>query len=517
MCWIVWIFDLNRNSDRDLPKEILKLLKGNKNRGQEWYGISVLTEAGDINTYKFQDIYDTRIYEALSDTKDKIIWIIWHARYPTSWWKSQWDEYIQPFDMKELDSKMAFAFNGNIANADDLGEEMNRKKFSKIFSGDILDTKVLEKMILDEVANGERNTSRISENIHNQIDGSCNMILMSWDGDFTLSKDRWWFRPLSIVEHEVRTREKTERMVYFSSESSALVDLWFNDNDIKGINTWESIKYNPKSKELIKSKMDLDLPLDKSRCFFETVYFADRNSRIWWEASNTHRYRLGQTLAKNDHNYFHRDDSIVVDVPASSRDTAEWFAKELDLPLFSTAITKNPLFDKRAFIWANPEERKKILESKYIFNPDLKPLIKWKKIVLVDDSIVRGSTLDFLINKIKEFYEPSEVHIRIPSPPIIGPCYYAINLKNPNELIARKFFKDPNQPEHDELEKLATHLWGDSLRFINKEELIDSLRVDVKDMCLWCITWKYPTPKWRQIFKDQIKKESDVSQTKTPA
>ena len=122
-----------------------------------------------------------------------------------------------------------------------------------------------------------------------------------------------------------------------------------------------------------------------------------------------------------------------------------------------------------------------------------------------------------MINKIKEFYEPSEVHIRIPSPPIIGPCYYAINLKNPNELIARKFFKDPNQPEHDELEKLATHLWGDSLRFINKEELIDSLRVDVKDMCLWCITWKYPTPKWRQIFKDQIKKESDVSQTKTPA
>jgi len=128
-----------------------------------------------------------------------------------------------------------------------------------------------------------------------------------------------------------------------------------------------------------------------------------------------------------------------------------------------------------------------------------------------DDSIVRGTTLEFLIKKIKEFYEPSEVHIRIPSPPIVWPCYYAINLKHPNELVARRFFQDPNNPKDHELLEMAEHLWGDSLRYVNKEQLIDSLRVDVKDMCLWCITWKYPTPKWRQIFKAQLNED------KTPA
>jgi len=368
MCWIVWVFDLYHNSDRDLPKEALRLLKWNKNRGQEWYWVSVLTDKGEITTYKFQDIYDVAVYDALSNTKDKIVWIIWHARYPTSWWKGEWDDYIQPFEMKQLDSRMAFAFNWNIANADDLAEDINKKKFGKIFHWDILDTKVLERMILDEVTNWERNTSRISENVHNKIDGACNMILMSWDGNFTLSKDRWWFRPLSFVEKELRTREKRTRMVYFSSESSALADLWFDNNSIQRVNTWESIKYNPKSKELIQSKMDLDLQLDKSRCFFETVYFADRNSQLWWETSNTHRYRLGQELAKNDNNLFNREDTVVMDVPASSRDSAEWFAKELDLPLFSTAITKNPLFDKRSFIWATPEERMIVLYVVLLLN-----------------------------------------------------------------------------------------------------------------------------------------------------
>jgi len=232
--------------------------------------------------------------------------------------------------------------------------------------------------------------------------------------------------------------------------------------------------------------MDLQLPTEKSRCFFETVYFANPKTKLWGEPSSSHRYRLGQNLAKNDIHLFSRADSIVIDVPSSSRDSAEGYAETLNLHHMSSAITKNPNVE-RTFI-SDGNTRKRKIEEKYIFNPELKKYIQGKKLVLVDDSIVRGSTLEFLIEKIRAFYEPAEIHIRIPSPPIIAPCYYAINLKHPSELLARRFFADPKNPQSGELDELAQYLKADSLRYVDKEELIDALRVNIKDMCLACVT-----------------------------
>jgi len=503
MCWIVWVFDLNRNSDIDLPWETLKLLRWNKNRGQEWYGISVLTEKWDVTTYKFKDIYDVNIYQELSWIKDKIIWIIGHARYPTSWSKWGWDDYIQPFEMKELPSGMAFAFNWNLPEPYELVEYLQKEKFVRI-PEPILDTKVLERLILEEAKAWETNTTRISENIHNRIDGSCNMILMADDWSFTLSKDRWWFRPLSFVE-DIKKNNKTkkeERVFYFSSESRALFKIWFDEEEIETVNTWEAIRYNPQSKQLIQSKMNLDVPMEKSRCFFETVYFADPKTKLWNSTSNTHRYRLWQELAKSDINTFDRDKTFVIHIPDSSRDSAQWYADLLNLHHLDAAVMRNP-YAGRTFI-ADDESRWKKVEEKYILNPALKSLLKWNRLIVVDDSIVRGTTQNFIVKKLIDFYKPSEVDIRIPSPPVVWPCYYAINLKHPSELIARKFFTNPTEPTEQELQKLAEYFSANSIKYINKEWLIRALRVDVKDMCLGCIDGRYPTTKWIEIFKRQL-------------
>ena len=494
MCWIVWAFDLERSGSHDLPELALRLLRWNKNRWQEWYGISVLTDDGTITTYKFSDIDNPEIIAELNNYSGKIIGILWHARYPTSWGK--WlSDYIQPFEVKSEETNFAFAFNGNIANAPELATNLEEGTSLK-FPEPVLDTKVLQEMITRELKAWENNPKRILENINNEIDGSCNIALMWQDGTLALSKDRWWFRPLSYSHKD--------GLFLFSSEDTPLFKAWVSPGDMRFINTWEYLKYSPQSRELLRWKMDLDYPLDKSRCFFETVYFADPKTKLWWEVSNNHRYRLGQALAKHDKWNFNKSDTVVIDIPASARDTADGYADTLDLPFMEWALVKNKLFDKRTFIASWPDERQEMLEKKYIFNPNMRWLIEWKRVVLVDDSIVRGSTMRYLVEKIQAEYNPSEIHIRIPSPPIVWPCYYAINLKHPKELIVREFFQDLSNPQESELELLAKHFWGASLRYVTKEELISSLRVNVSDMCLWCITWKYPTPKGKEIYAAQV-------------
>lgn len=254
--------------------------------------------------------------------------------------------------------------------------------------------------------------------------------------------------------------------------------------------------------------MDLDVPTDRKRCFFETVYFADSKTRLWGQPSTNHRYRLGQELALHDRNSFSREDSIVIDVPSSSLYSAKGYAEKLDLVHISSAITKNP-GSQRTFI-SDEDTRSKKIKEKYIFNPNLKHLIQGKKCIIIDDSIVRGSTLEYLVNCLHEFYEPSEIHIRIPSPPIVGPCYYAINLKHPSELLARKFFHTPDEPTVEEFENLAAYLKVASIQYVTIEQMIRALRVDVKDMCLGCITGTYPTPCGQEKFKQQLKENAST-------
>ncbi len=498
MCGIVWVSlsDSNNVGNHDLLWTTIELLQWNKHRGQKWYGISVATVDGEIRQHKFSDIYDPNVRDKFADIIDRIVSVEWHARYPTSWWGVEDNslESNQPHYLS--DNKHSFAFNWNIANASEIAIELEKTSDVR-FTRPIFDTRVLQQMmnqmILEE---GENDMRRILERVNDQIDGACNIAIMERSGSLNLAKDRWGFRPLSFT--------KTWELFKFSSESSALFKTWERSEDITFVKTWESVIHKPDVARIYHSDMELKEEINKSRCFFETVYFADPETKLWWEASSAHRYRLWQILARNDNNLFTREDTLVIDVPSSSRDSARWYAGS-KLKLFDTAITKDPDQDGQRSFTATDKERQQILEDKYIFNPLLKDKIKWKKIVLVDDSVVRGSTLKFLVEKIREFYEPSEIHLRIPSPPIVAPCYYAINLKKPSELLARKFFQNPNEPEPKELDELAEFLWADSIRYMDVDGLIEAINQDVNDMCLWCVTWNFPTPKWKKIFAQQLK------------
>jgi amidophosphoribosyltransferase len=134
------------------------------------------------------------------------------------------------------------------------------------------------------------------------------------------------------------------------------------------------------------------------------------------------------------------------------------------------------------------------MKEKYIFNPLLKRFIKGKRVVLPDDSIVRGDTLEYVVPAFRDFYEPSEIHLRIPSPAVVAPCFYGINLAKTNELVAPRFFKDIKNPTSEELKALASHFGATSLRYLTIPQLIDALQMHVKSVCLGCVTGDYPTP-----------------------
>ena len=277
--------------------------------------------------------------------------------------------------------------------------------------------------------------------------------------------------------------------------------MWWDHQEF--LDTGDYVEINPNTKKVLKWSQRFENGINKSRCFFETVYFADPNTQLWWTPSNLHRYRLWQWLvSEEDKEQFHFDNCYVVDVPSSSTDSARWYADTVEAHQLSWAIMKRP-WAVRTFIWEDGE-RKKIIEYKYIFNPKIRSLIEWKKLVLVDDSIVRWPTMEYLVKRIKEEYNPSEIHIRIPSPPIQSPCFYGINLKSIDELIVRKFFQDLDHPTKAEIENLATHFWVDSLKYLCIEKMIYALRVDVKDMCLACINSKYPSVGWQEKYEEQV-------------
>ncbi len=489
MCWVgaivslEWTLENPWNLSRDL-------LFWSKNRWQDGYGLALRLENWEIKVFKFQDINDDLV-SRVNDFSWRVTSIITHARYPTSGWKDYNPQYVQPFEEKEANSRYTFAFNGNIVNAPKIAGELS-VKWLHLTQNPLLDTEVLKLMIQEQFNAWVTDHRMILEHINNQIDGCCNIILLSEDGSLSFAKDRWWFRPLAFA-HDWKT-------LVASSESSVLFKMWFSDYSF--VKTGDIVQYTPKTKKVSHFPMKLDVPIQKSRCFFEAVYFAHPMTLLWWTPSNSHRYRLGQVLAKSDeNNSFDSSDTVVVDVPASAHYSARWYKDVFQLDLIP-AITKSP-HAKRTFI-EQSWKRWDMIQEKYIFNPNLISFIKWKKVVLMDDSIVRWATMSYLVKAFRDFYQPSEVHLRIPSPPIVAPCFYGINMAKIDELVASEYFKDILHPTENELQKLAQFLNADSVKYISHSWLIEALKVDVSDICMWCITGKYPTLCWQTEYDKQV-------------
>jgi amidophosphoribosyltransferase len=444
-----------------------------QHRGQESTGISILKTGGNIITYKKSGLV-SKVLES------KILSQYWgnvgigHNRYATTGatgYKST--DYMQPFHFKNNEIEFSMAFNGTISNFDNIKTKMD--DMGRVFITDT-DTEVIAQLI-GSIALGTEDWPEILTLASKLLDGSYSLILMTSEGDIYAMRDPFGFKPLCIGE-----LKNSNRNIYFVASESCAIDVVGGEliRDVKpGEIVHLSHQKDIHSENIIKSNRT-------ALCQFEFVYFARPDSVIDGVSVVEARLRLGEYLAKNDlilRDPEIRENAIVVPVPDSGRSVAVGYAKEAKLP-YVEGLMKNR-YVHRTFIMPGQEKRKIAVKEK--LNP-IKSVVSDKDIILLDDSIVRGTTTQQIVSLLREKGGAKRVHLRISCPPIISPCYMGIDFPTKDELIAGKF-----QDLYGEnyMEEIRRTIGADTLLYQTVEDLTHAIGKDKNQLCLACLTGKY--------------------------
>lgn len=443
-------------------------LQALQHRGQESAGIAV---SDGENILIFKDLgLVSQVFNEQNIAPLQGYIGIGHTRYSTrgmNIWKNS-----QPLYHMFKNESFAIAHNGNLTNVKEMRNEQIKKGIRFETS---TDTEVIVSLI--ESSEKENIEDAIKEAV-SKIKGSYSLLILTRDKIFGI-RDPHGFRPLVLGS--------LDDNYIIASETCALdmVDAKF----IREIDPGEIIVLD---KDGVRSQMVL--PVDRiSMCVFELIYFARPDSYIYGKNMFEVRHRMGQELAKESP----VDADIVISVPDSGTSAAIGYSKESKIP-YAEGFIKNRYIG-RTFIQPVQEERE--IGIKLKLNP-LKEVIKGKRLVVVDDSIVRGNTSKKII-KMLYCAGAKEVHMRISSPPLLHPCYYGIDMATEKEFIAN----------HKTLEDIRKSLNLDSLKYLSIEGLMKAIGESKEKFCLACFNGDYPVPVTDSIGFDKysIDKEEKIS------
>lgn len=353
--------------------------------------------------------------------------------------------------------KIATVHNGNITNYKSLRRKLEKK--GSIFQTDI-DSEIFAHLIAR--AKGKKLQTKI-KNSFKKIIGAYSMMIMTED-ELIAIRDPWGFRPLQLGK---------KGDSYIISSETCGFDI-MDAQDVRDIEPGEIITIN---KSGIKSQF-LE-PQPSSSCVFEYIYFARPDSRISGNNFDKYRRQLGRNLAI-EHPI---DTDMIISVPDSGNTAALGYAQELGIP-YDIGLIRNH-YVGRTFI--KPSQKIRDLSVKKKLNP-VSGLIDGKRIVIVDDSIVRGTTMKKLTRILRE-NGAKEIHVRISSPPIQYPCYYGMDFPTQEEL----YVHNPAIRENKNMiEAMEQNLNVESLRYLSLDGL--SASMPNNGYCTSCFTGKYPTP-----------------------
>lgn len=420
------IYGIISRKNNFVINETLNSLKKMQHRGQESFGISYI-ENQSIKVSKYEGLVKDIII-----SNPNIVKSIGHVRYSTSGKTNDFSE-IQPLYGKHpILGEFSLAHNGNIPFI-----ENSFNKFNFDCQNIVTDSHLILKFIENSP---DDNWLNIMINILNIFKRAFCIIILTNDNIYAL-KDTYGVRPLSIG--------KNDFSVGFSSESRGFINL----NFYKEINGGEiySIDNNLQIELMYKSKNNI-----QSICSFEQIYFMKEDSIINGQLVKSRRELLGKSLAKNDN---FSSEYIVSGIPNSGNSYAISYAQELNLNYYQFIDKKENL--GRTFILQTDQLRNLACTKKYIYNQEI---IKDNKLILVDDSLVRGTTIKNIIKIIKEL-GAKEVHIRVGSPIVKGICYYGIDIPSKEELIGN--LKDVDQ--------ICSEIGADSLKYVSTNEMIHIL------------------------------------------
>ncbi|MFX1536837.1 MAG: amidophosphoribosyltransferase [Promethearchaeota archaeon] len=421
-----------------------------QHRGQESAGISV-HDGKEMATHKgpglVTEAFDAQRLSCVFGYKG-----IGHVRYSTAGTKSIIE--AQPLVVQTSRVSFAFGFNGNISNNETLREYLLKKGY--VF-GTLTDTEVITRLIIDSF-NGTRDLPDAIQYSMEKLAGAYSVLLLTKEGEIIAFRDPLGFRPLVLGKTNVGTSLVASEDVAFRATGGQLVDdvkpgelVILGDN---GIKRHHLIKQEPKY------------------CMFEYVYFARPDSNINGFDVYTRRERLGRILAQQ----CPADADIVIPVPDSGRIAALGYSDESGIP-YREGLTKNR-FIWRTFIIPGQANREKAVFLKLNV---VKEIVHGKKVVLIDDSIVRGTTMRGMV-KLLRAGGAREVHVRSSCPPLIAPCFMGIDFPSQEELIAGH--KTPTE--------IKRIVGADSLEYMPLDGLIEALEIPKNNLCLACLTKEYP-------------------------
>ncbi|WP_405308255.1 amidophosphoribosyltransferase [Methanobrevibacter sp.] len=451
-CGIVGIY--SKDDSKDVASFVYYCLYALQHRGQESAGIATFNPEKGLNYYcgmgLITDVFKDYEIQNLSGNM-----AIGHVRYSTTGQSKL--ENSQPFVTDFDDGFIAMAHNGDIVNSDDLRDELIDEGYE--FKSDT-DSEVICYMLKKEHYDNNKDILDSIESVCDKLVGSYALTILV-NGDLYGVRDPMGIKPLAVAK-------KGDDFI-LASETVAFDVI--NAKYVRDIKPGEVVYFE---NDEIKSHMLESAGRCKlSHCMFEYVYFARPDSTI--DGINVYQTRMN--IGRQLYELYPIDADVVIPVPDSSIPAAIGYSRASGIP-YGEGLIKNR-YVGRTFIMPTQEERELAVRLK--LNP-IKDAIKGKKIILIDDSIVRGTTSKQLLDLVKEA-EPTEIHFLVGCPPVVAPCFYGVAMATKKELIAANYSVDEIQEQ----------LNIDSLGYITLPALVEAIGMPKENLCLGCLNEEYPT------------------------
>jgi amidophosphoribosyltransferase len=443
MCGVTGVFA----PGRDAARLAFFALYALQHRGQESAGIAA-ADGRTIRSHKAMGllgaIFDEDVLAGLSGHI-----AVGHTRYSTS--GSSIVVNAQPLLERSDLGDVAFAHNGNLTNTDELREQL----FSRTLQASS-DSEVLAKLLAEDRGPLIDRIARLL----GRARGAYSVVLCT-NEELYAFRDPWGVRPLVLGAFD-------EGGYIVASESCALGTV--GARFVREIEPGETLRIGADGMESRR----MALPAERlALCMFEYIYFARPDSQFGGRSVYMARYAMGRALAKEHP----AEADVVMAVPDSAVPAGIGYAAESDLP-YIEGLIKNRYIG-RTFISPDQQMRSRGVQLK--FNPLVENL-RGQRVVVVDDSIVRGTTTPRIVALLREA-GAKEVHLRISSPPILHPCYLGVDMATYDELIAANMTVD----------EIRRHTGADSLGYLGLDALIGSTERRRDEMCLGCLTGSYPS------------------------
>ncbi len=424
---------------------------------------------------------------------------IGHVRYATCGEDDR--SYAQPFERHHLLKYkwFSFAFNGQLANYGELRDRLLSDLDHHLARE--TDTEIIMHEISRELAGRQRPTlAQMMRHVGQRFDGAYSLVLLNAQGDLLVARDPLGIKPLCYA--------KEGPLFAAASESVALLNLGFQPENIRSLPPGHAITISDGHFQL-QQFYETDR---RAHCFFEWVYFANVASSLDDRGVYVTRTALGTELARlerQQNDVAIDEDTIVVPVPDTSKAAADAMAFGLGIRSMEGLIRNR--YAGRTFIEAG-EGRKRKAETKYT---PLREVLTGKRVFLVEDSIVRSTTMRVLLDRIRNFGEVKEIHVRVACPPIIAPCFYGIDMSTIGELFAPPFLTQGRLTEAAQA-AMARELGADSLRYLPVESVARAIELPGNRLCQACITSRYPTRGGQEMYElawENVRNGTDPGRT----